>query len=134
MLLLFSPHGDSDSSFLLFFSVGSIFEVCVFVAIPMPFSWVTGLQDTTSLNRSMAISLVIVFIYLTWGRVLGYIKFLMRSCQSFGMLSFGLVGLIKSHYELWKFPFLLPLLYPCRGWFFLIWDQFTSIHHLQTLQ
>lgn len=89
------------SSFLGFFSVGSIFGACGFVAFPMPFWWAAGFQDKMSVDRCMVVSIVIICmslgarvgVYQVSNEVMSTFQ---TGCAVFGMLSFGLAGFIKS--------------------------------------
>ena len=91
----------SGSRFLGFFAVGPIFGALGFIAFPMPFGWAAGFQDEMSLDRCMFVSLIILFASL--GARAGLYPIpeeVMRIFETgaavFGMLSFGLGGLIKS--------------------------------------
>jgi len=91
----------SESRFLGFFSVGSIFAALGFIAVPTPFGWITGFQDQMSLDRCMLVSLIILFaslgarahLYPIPGKIMDIFE---TGAAVFGMLSFGLGGLIKS--------------------------------------
>ena len=105
----------SESRFLGFFSVGSIFAALGFIALPMPFGWSVGFQDRMSLDRSMLVSLIILFaslgaragLYPIPGKIMDIFE---TGAAVFGMLSFGLGGLIKSmdmaswpSFNIWSF-------------------------------
>eukprot|EP01083_Nonionella_stella_P055370 146081_1 len=88
------------SRFLGFFAVGCVFGAMGFVAFPMPSGWAAGFQDEASMDKCMYTSLVIISFSVT-EKVYQFIpQSVMETFQTglsvFGMLAFGLAGLIKS--------------------------------------
>lgn len=88
------------SQFLGFFSVGCIFGALGFVAFPMPFGWVAGFQDEASMDKCMITSMVItafsVAAKMTSFPSRRVLEIFQLGLSVFGMLAFGLAGLIKS--------------------------------------
>jgi hypothetical protein len=90
----------SKSQFLGFFAVGCIFGALGFVAFPMPFGWVSGFQDEASMEKCMYTSMLIILLSIL-AKVSSYpprsvVEIFQFGMSVFGMLAFGLAGLIKS--------------------------------------
>jgi len=89
-----------NSQFLGFFAVGCIFSALGFIALPMPFGWVAGFQDEVSMEKCMYTSMVIISFSIV-SRTTSFlpgsiVQIFQLGMTVFGMLSFGLAGLIKS--------------------------------------
>ena len=89
-----------SSQFLGFFAVGSIFGTLGFVAFPTPYGWAAGFQDKFSMNNCISTSLSIIFLSIltkfTSFPPLRIMEYFQLGMSVFGMLAFGLAGLIKS--------------------------------------
>ena len=97
----------ADSRVLGFFSIGSIFGSLGFVAFPMPYGWAAGFQGEAPMDRCMAVSLIIITAALGAKGNLYPLseetKHIFEVGASvFGMLSFGIVGIIKSSDMIWS--------------------------------
>lgn len=97
----------ADSRVLGFFSVGSIFGVLGFVAFPMPYGWAAGFQGEAPMDRCIFVSLIIITAALAAKGNLYPIseetKHIFEVGASvFGMLSFGIAGIIKSSDMIWS--------------------------------
>jgi len=89
------------SRFLGFFAVGSLFAACGFVAFPTPFGWAAGFNNDNATERCMVVSWIIIALSLL-GKVYSVHKIMdiyQTGAAVFGMLAFGLAGLIKSMYR-----------------------------------
>lgn len=89
-----------SSQFLGFFAVGSLFGTLGFVAFPTPYGWAAGFRDEFSMNKCMSTSLSIIFLSIvtkfTSSPPLRIMENFQLGMSVFGMLAFGLAGLIKS--------------------------------------
>jgi len=90
----------STSQLIGFFTIGCVFGSLGFVAFPMPYGWVAGFQDEASIDKCMWTSLVITSFSIC-AKVLSYpprslIDIFQTGLSVFGMMCFGLAGLIKS--------------------------------------
>jgi hypothetical protein len=89
----------TSSKFLGFFTMGAVFGTLGFVAVPSPFGWAAGFLDEASMNRSMFASVIIIMTFLG-SRALGVASTALSTFETgaaiFGMLAFGIAGLIKS--------------------------------------
>lgn len=97
----------ANSRVLGFFSVGSIFGAFGFVAFPMPYGWAAGFQGEAPMDRCIVVSLVIITAALgAKGNVYPIseeTKHIFEVGASvFGMLSFGIAGIIKSSDMIWS--------------------------------
>lgn len=96
----------ADSRVLGFFSIGSVFGALGFVAFPMPYGWAAGFLEAP-MDRCIVVSLVIMTAALgAKGNVYPIseeIKHIFEVGASvFGMLSFGIAGIIKSSDMVWS--------------------------------
>jgi hypothetical protein len=116
----------------------------------MPFGWTAGFQDKMSVDRCMVVSIVIIFMSL--GACVGVCQVsnevmstFQRGCAVFGMLSFGLAGLIKSarmsggdycggYFYFCSTTHPLSFIYPLACLVLSYLGSIFPIHHLQILQ
>ena len=90
------------SQFLGFFAVGSIFGALGFVAFPTPIGWASGFQDEVSMEKCMYTSMVVISFSVMSKlsslspRSRSIMEIFQFGMSVFGMLVFGLAGLIKS--------------------------------------
>jgi len=90
----------STSQLIGFFTIGCLFGSLGFVAFPMPYGWVAGFQDEASIDKCMWTSLVITS-FSVCAKILLYpprsiMDIFQTGLSVFGMMCFGLAGLIKS--------------------------------------
>jgi len=97
----------ADSRVLGFFSIGSVFGALGFVAFPMPYGWAAGFQGGAPMDRCIFVSLIIIAAALA---AKGNLYPLSEETKQifevgasvFGMLSFGIAGIIKSSDMIWS--------------------------------
>jgi len=93
---------NTSSKFLGFFAVGAIYGALGFVACPTPFGWAAGFSNERAMDRSLVVSLIIILSLILAKTLLREtIPYNVQStfqlgASVFGMIAFGIAGLIKS--------------------------------------